>query len=51
LVNLALIGTGAWGRNLLRNFAHLKGAHLKVCCDVDGDQCKTTLNGYRGIRP
>ena len=50
LVNLALIGTGAWGRNLLRNFAHLKGAHLKVCCDLDGEQCETTLNGFRGIR-
>ncbi len=50
MINLALIGTGAWGRNLLRNFAHLEGAHLKVCCDADGDQCKTTLNGYPGIR-
>ena len=50
MVNLALIGTGAWGRNLLRNFAHLQGAHLRVCCDSDVDQCKTTLNGYRGIR-
>ena len=49
MVNLALMGTGAWGRNLLRNFAHLKGAHLKVCCDIDGEQCENTLNGYRGI--
>jgi len=49
VVNLALMGTGAWGRNLLRNFAHLKGAHLKVCCDIDGEQCENTLNGYRGI--
>lgn len=49
MVNLALMGTGAWGRNLLRNFAHLKDAHLKVCCDIDGEQCNSTLNGYRGV--
>lgn len=45
-----MIGTGAWGRNLLRNFAHMKGAVLRVCCDIDGEQCTNTLNGYRGIR-
>ena len=50
MVNLALIGTGAWGQNLLRNFAHLEGAHLRVCCDSDEDLCETTLNAYRGIR-
>ena len=50
MINLALIGTGAWGRNLLRNFADLEGAHLKVCCDSDDEQCETTLSAYGGIR-
>ena len=50
MINLALIGTGAWGRNLLRNFADLEGAHLRVCCDSDGEQCETTHSAYGGIR-
>ena len=50
MVRLAQIGTGAWGRNLVRNFAHVKGGELRVCCDSDRELCETTLNGFRGIR-
>lgn len=50
MVRLALIGTGAWGRNLLRNLTHLKGAELAACCDTDGPSLEKTLNGFRGIR-
>ena len=33
-VSLAQVGLGAWGRNLLRNFAALPGAELVWACDV-----------------
>lgn len=34
--NIAVVGTGYWGKNLVRNFAEL-GA-LRVICDVDQDK-------------
>lgn len=46
---LALIGTGAWGRNLLRNFTQMSGASLRVCCDSDRTLCEETLDGFEGI--
>jgi len=49
LVKLGLIGTGAWGRNLLRNLLNMKGAELRICCDSNNDRCTTALNGARDI--
>ena len=34
-VTLALVGTGDWGANLLRNFANLPGARVVGVCDAD----------------
>ena len=34
-VSLALVGTGDWGANLLRNFASLPGARVAAICDAD----------------
>jgi predicted dehydrogenase len=34
-VTLALVGTGDWGANLLRNFASLPGARVAAVCDSD----------------
>jgi len=50
VTKLALIGAGAWGRNLLRNLAHLRGADLVMCCDTDNDRCATTINGYKNVQ-
>ena len=50
MVNVALIGAGAWGRNLLRNLALLPNADLRICCDSDETRCARTLNGFNGIR-
>lgn len=30
-INVAVVGCGYWGKNLVRNFAQL--AHLRLCCD------------------
>jgi predicted dehydrogenase len=32
---VAVVGCGYWGQNLIRNFADLKEAELKVVCDFD----------------
>ncbi len=33
MVNLGLVGAGAWGKHLVRNFANLPGCRLKRVCD------------------
>ncbi len=35
MVNIAVVGTGSWGRNLVRNFSALEGAALHSICDRD----------------
>ena len=34
-IGIAVVGTGDWGANLVRNFAALPGARLNVLCDTD----------------
>jgi predicted dehydrogenase len=48
-VNLALLGAGAWGRNLLRTLATARDGHLRVCCDTNGTSCRDSLEGYRSL--
>ncbi|MEK7616892.1 MAG: Gfo/Idh/MocA family oxidoreductase [Patescibacteria group bacterium] len=33
--NLALIGFGYWGPNLLRNFINIPNCNIRYCCDID----------------
>jgi predicted dehydrogenase len=35
MVTVAVVGAGGWGKNLVRNFASLKGCRLKTVCDLD----------------
>jgi len=46
-VNLALVGTGDWGANLLRNFAALPEARVVAVCDADPGR----LAKARGVVP
>ena len=34
-MNIAVIGYGYWGPNLVRNVVEIKGATLKTICDKD----------------
>ncbi|GAH76169.1 unnamed protein product, partial [marine sediment metagenome] len=34
-MNIAVIGAGTWGRNLVRNFYEIKEVNLKICCDLN----------------
>lgn len=38
MFNIAIIGCGYWGPNLLRNFNALEDCNVKYACDVDGDR-------------
>ena len=35
MLNVAVVGAGYWGPNLVRNFNQLKGVRLHTVCDVD----------------
>ena len=43
-IGIAVVGTGDWGANLVRNFASLPGARLVALCDA-------TRSGWRRPRP
>ena len=36
-IGIACVGTGYWGRNLVRHFHSLNGSRLGVCCDLNED--------------
>jgi predicted dehydrogenase len=36
MINIAVIGYGYWGPNLVRNFQEVNGCRVTVCCDSDG---------------
>jgi UDP-2-acetamido-3-amino-2,3-dideoxy-glucuronate N-acetyltransferase len=46
--NIAVIGTGYWGKNLVRNFYNLDSLH--TICDSNPDQLETFLAQYKGIK-
>jgi len=49
-IAVAVVGTGDWGANLVRNFAVLPGARLAVLCDADAERLRRTATRYGGAR-
>lgn len=35
MINIAVLGYGYWGPNLVRNFQEVEGCRVSVCCDLD----------------
>ena len=50
MVKVGLIGCGAWGKNLLRNFANLPGCVLVSCCDENPKQIEKLCPNYREVK-
>ncbi|MBL4904132.1 MAG: Gfo/Idh/MocA family oxidoreductase [Desulfocapsa sp.] len=46
--NIAVIGTGYWGKNLVRNFNNLDSLH--TVCDSNPDTLKKFLEQYPGVK-
>lgn len=46
MIKIGLIGCGAWGKNLLRNFANLPGCVLLSCCDENPKQIEKLCPEY-----
>jgi len=49
-MGIAVVGTGDWGANLVRNFAALPGAKLVALCDTDAGRLARTAAQYPGVR-
>ena len=50
MVNVAVVGIGDWGRNLVRNFCEIEKANLKVCCDLDMNALERIKEKYPAVR-
>jgi predicted dehydrogenase len=46
MVNVALVGLGYWGPNLLRNFAALENANVVALCDLDAKRVEATRRRF-----
>jgi predicted dehydrogenase len=49
-IGIAVVGTGDWGANLVRNFASLPGTRLVSVCDADPQRLARTAAQYPGVR-
>jgi predicted dehydrogenase len=50
MVKVGLIGCGAWGKNLMRNFASLPGCALLSCCDENPKEIEKLGPSYPGMK-
>lgn len=50
-IRVAVVGTGDWGANLVRNFASLPGARLAAVCDADPARLARTAAQVPQARP
>jgi len=50
-VGIAVVGTGDWGANLVRNFAALPDTRLVALCDTDPQRLTATAARYPDARP
>jgi predicted dehydrogenase len=46
MIKVAVVGCGAWGKNLVRVFHELPDVNLVYCCDSDKATCKTMADIY-----
>ncbi len=49
-LNVAIIGAGYWGKNLVRNFATTKRCNLKYVCDLDKNVLAAQKRNYPYIK-
>ncbi|MBN2288460.1 MAG: Gfo/Idh/MocA family oxidoreductase [Candidatus Glassbacteria bacterium] len=50
MTKTAVIGTGYWGKNLVRVFYRLPGSELKYICDADSRNLEAVGKNYPGVK-
>jgi len=51
MVRVGVVGLGAWGWNVARNFATLRDCHLVACCDADSKRRESAARTWPGVKP
>lgn len=49
-INVAVVGLGYWGPNLLRNASDIDGVHVRAICDSRTDALAAQANRYPDVR-
>lgn len=49
-LNVAVVGCGYWGPNLIRNFKQIPDCRMKVCCDLDSKKLERMKVLYSDIK-
>jgi predicted dehydrogenase len=49
MVKIGVVGLGAWGWNVARNFAELKDCQLITCCDADPKRTNAAKKAWPGV--
>jgi predicted dehydrogenase len=49
MLNIAIVGCGYWGPNLIRNFNALDECRVKTICDIDKDRLARMKSLYPGV--
>jgi predicted dehydrogenase len=50
MINVAVVGYGYWGPNLVRNFAELPDARVAAVCDLDSGRLERAAQRFPGIK-
>ena len=51
MTRVGVVGLGAWGWNVARNFAELKNCKLVTCCDMDERRLAAASRAWPGVDP
>ena len=49
ITNIAVVGAGYWGPNLIRNFFQIPNCRMKTCCDLNKDRLARIKSLYKDI--
>jgi UDP-N-acetylglucosamine 3-dehydrogenase len=50
MINIAVVGAGAWGRNHIRVFSELPKVRLKYVCDSDSSKLSSLQKAYPQVQ-
>ena len=49
MTNIAVVGAGGWGKNLIRNYYQISASTLKMVCDLDTKKLQQIQSLYPGV--
>lgn len=50
-INVAVIGCGYWGPNLIRNFNQISSCGMSTCCDLEDCKLERMMGLYSTVKP